>query len=255
MKKMRVFYTASMIVTVSFLVTCSQQNVSDGIPLQANAKLAKLLTPKVGNPIQVDLAKTWITSFEQKYPSKAIARSHDVSHKTIAQLLAIIYADKEIDGLRFIKGFKETGEETLVVIPVQGGNDLWYLSYPGSKARANDSGTAYDGNGPITISTAKTWVTSYVNSNPGADVHKSYFVGREALKQMMNTSYNGKLAESLRFYKALNEINLETFVLAPVQNGETLGVLENKIHGTALRTKTDDVVYFEYLAPCPSTGP
>jgi hypothetical protein len=254
----KIVFKTLIIVCICLVVTCSQENMNGSAPLQPNATLAAVLTPAVGDAIAPDLAAQWINAFRQQHASANVMLSHDLSRQTIEQLLAVKYASHPVDGLRFIKGINETGEETLVVIPVQGGNDLWYLSYLGSEARTQDTGTAYDKNGPLNINTAKQWVKAFRDRHT-ADTHRSYFVGHEALLQIVSSSYNDTPVDGLRFYKALNDNQKETFVIAPIQDGQTLGTLESRLSGSSLKSlKTageDVVVYIEYMSPCPSSCP
>lgn len=253
----KIIFNALVTISISLVVTCSREGLHESEPLQPNTKLATMLTPAVGDPMAPDLAANWIRAFRKNPASASAVATYDISSETIKQLLTVKYAGQPVDGLRFIKGINDSDEETLIVIPVQGGNDLWYLSYAGSPERINDKGTAYDRDGPVDITTAKKWVEAFRGRNPSSNIHRSYFVGYEALRQIVDTLYKGETASGLRFYKALNGDLKETFVIAPVQDDQTLGVLEFLLSGSnakSLRT-ADEVVYIEYMMPCPSTCP
>lgn len=244
----------SMIAVLVF-IGCSKQDIGNGMPKGPDAQLSKVLTPQVGEIIDLDLAVSWISGFEQN--NQAATLSYLVNRATIENLLGMQYSGKEIDGLRFMKAFNDQNEEVLVIIPVQGGNDLWFLSYEGSAARQVDQGAAFCATGPLSYQKAHEWVESFVNTISSSETHRSYFVGREALGQLIDFTFDGSAIDALRFYKALKEDGKETLVIAPVQDMKTLGVLEHLLHGSELRVSSvgdeSEVVYFEYMKPCPST--
>jgi hypothetical protein len=218
MKNLRKIF--AYVLPVILLISCQQQELKDGTPLQRRPS-SQVLTQEVGSPITLAQASSWISASVKQNP--AATPWHDLSSTTIENLLKLSYADEAIDGLRFMKGIDDSGKEILMVLPVWAGNDLWYLSNEGSSARAMDMGSVYGPNGQLPVEKAKAYVSNYLNT-VSPEALRSFFFGSKILLEGINNK-SGVAIEGLRFFKAINDEGKETYAIVPMKGG-TLITLE-----------------------------
>lgn len=258
----------SMLLVVS-AGACSDSSTDENLVADESTEAARLLHAKVGAPISASSGQQWAQAYEDRYPGQR--HSFFVGRETLLKLLAIEYNGNPLDGLHFVKGLKDDGEETMMAVPAQSGNMVLYLSAPHTSARKGDSGTIYDFaspdiksgmlgaierfharvGAPVDIKSARRWVASYTSFHTSDEVPKSYFVGAQALTTLLATMNQGRPIDGLRFIKGVNERQEEALIIVPVQGGLDLW----KVSATSplTRTQEDTDGSYDFNMPCPNT--
>lgn len=242
MKKQSLFLFAMLCIAAS----CSDRQDESTLQSGSNNEVARILNPQVGGPVSVTSAQAWINEYAERHLPENTPQSFFADGNSFRAMLDATYNGKLLDGISFVKGLKETGEETMMAVPVQDGRMLLNTSVAIQELKESHIGIS------INAELAKSYSDSFFDQYSSNNITRSYFIGRETLQEILNMMNDGKPVDGLRLIKAIKEDGQETLVYIPTQ--KSIDLWYRSIFDANARIQQTQSSY-DFSAPCPPTCP